>query len=84
VRNTTLNHAVAADRETLHIDDLCVDAECRGMGIGKLLMAAAVEHARELGVYDIDLNVWEFNTDARMFYESLGFSTRQRRMELVL
>ncbi|MBR6312144.1 MAG: hypothetical protein IKR51_04135 [Oscillospiraceae bacterium] len=30
----------------------------------------------------VELNMWEFNADALAFYESLGFETYRRYMEL--
>jgi GNAT superfamily N-acetyltransferase len=36
--------------------------------------------ARDRKVDQIELTVWEFNEEARKFYESLGFTTSYRRM----
>ena len=72
------------EHTSLYIDDICVDETYRRQGIGKKLFAAAVEFAKESEVYAIDLNVWEFNESAIKFYESLGFTTRFRKMELIL
>ena len=77
-------HAVFNEFSTLYIDDFCVDANYRGAGIGKKLMHFVKEFAKEIGVYNIDLNVWEFNESAIRFYESCGFSTQRRRMEIIL
>ncbi len=77
-------HAVFNDCFTLYIDDFCVDRECRGRGVGRILFEAVKAYAREIGVYNIDLNVWEFNQSAIRFYESVGMTTQRRRMELIL
>jgi len=78
------SHAVYHDFTSLYIDDFCVDETCRGQGVGKIIFAAVLEYAKEINVYNIDLNVWEFNEGAIKFYESCGFSTRSRRMEMIL
>ncbi len=69
---------------TLHIDDLFVDPSLRGKNVGKFLLEHAIDLAKEVGAYNIDLNVWEFNENAREFYQHLGFSTMRRYMEIVL
>lgn len=70
--------------KALYIDDLCVDEAHRGMGIGRALVGRAEDFARKNGCYCVELNVWEFNENARIFYESLGMRTRKRTMELIL
>ena len=77
-------HANLNDHDSLYIDDFCVDENCRGGGVGKTLFQAVKAYAREIGVYSIDLNVWEFNESAIRFYESCGMRTQSRKMELIL
>jgi len=45
----------------------------RGMGIGKALMLAAIQKAKEKGLTRIELTVREHNTRAIELYKSLGF-----------
>jgi ribosomal protein S18 acetylase RimI-like enzyme len=78
------SHVVFKDHSTLYIDDFCIAGELRGQGIGKKLFAEVKEYAKQIGVYNIDLNAWEFNKDAVKFYESCGFTTQRRRMELIV
>jgi len=52
----------------------------RGQGIGRTLMEAAEAWARQRGATRLVLNVWEFNTGALSFYESLGYSGFSRNM----
>lgn len=75
---------VLTDIKTLYIDDLCVDEARRGQHIGKELYAAAVELARELGCYNLTLNVWSCNAGAMRFYESCGLVPQKVGMELIL
>jgi len=78
------NHGILRDCLTLYLDDLCVDESCRAQGIGQKLMAAVMAYAREIGAYNVDLNVWEFNENAIRFYEKNGFATQRRKMEVIL
>lgn len=82
--NERKDHPVMKDARMLYIDDLCVDEKIRGGGIGKKLMDGACELAKELNCTKIFLNVWEFNENARKFYEKYGMTTFRRYMELDL
>lgn len=62
------------------IDSLGVAREFRRRGIGKALMDRAEEWALVKGIREMELNVWEFNSDAIAFYERRGFHTISRRM----
>ena len=70
------------DRETLYIDDLCVDETSRGKGIGKALFNYVKTFAENNGFNDIVLNVWECNASAKKFYEKLGLVARKTVLEL--
>ena len=78
------DQAVFNDLLTVYIDDLCVDGECRGQGIGRILFEAVKTYAKEVGAYNIDLNVWEFPGSAVGFYENLGMKPERRYMEYIL
>jgi GNAT superfamily N-acetyltransferase len=54
----------------------------RKLGIGRALMeaAAAWSHDRDCDI--IELNVFEFNASARRLYESLGYETQSRTLQL--
>jgi len=80
----TSNHPVLHTYTALYIEDFCVDESSRGQGIGKKLFDAAFEYGKSQGVYNIELNVWNFNKGAVKFYENLGFSARSTVMERIL
>jgi diamine N-acetyltransferase len=64
------------------LDELVVDPTWRRRGIGKRLTHALEEWALESGAAWTELNVYEFNTEARRFYEALGYlplSTKLRK-----
>ena len=67
--------------KTLYIDDLCVDENCRGGGIGKKLFEFVKDFAKQSGCYNLTLNVWECNPCAKAFYESCGLSVMKTEME---
>jgi len=78
------NDPVLQDRLTVYIDDLCVDETCRGKGVGKALYEAVLAYARELGAYNVTLNVWAENKNALYFYEKMGLKPQKIGMETVL
>ena len=75
---------ILRDITSFYLDDLCVAPEFRGTGAGKALMKAAEEHAKSIGCHNVTLNVWEFNENAKEFYEHLGYGTQKRQMEKII
>ena len=69
-------------RTFVYVDDFCVKSNFKRNGIGKLLFSHIVDYAKAESATSLQLNVWEFNQDAIKFYEQLGMSTRNRRMEI--
>jgi ribosomal protein S18 acetylase RimI-like enzyme len=63
-----------------HVQNLGILPAWRGQGVGRALMEAAEAWARDHGVTRLVLNVWEFNTGALSFYETLGYSAFSRNM----
>ena len=57
-----------------YIEDLYVVPERRGRGLGRALLEAAMDHARERGAGHIDLGTSEDDVAARALYESAGFT----------
>ena len=60
-------------RQTAHITDIYVRPSARGQGLGRALMAAVIEPAREAGLDHVSLEVMMRNIEARHLYERLGF-----------
>lgn len=79
-----LNNNILTDIKTLYIDDLCVDEDKRGMKIGKALYEYVVAFAKDMGCYNVTLNVWSCNVSAMRFYEACGLKPQKIGMELIL
>ena len=71
-------------RRTAYMEDLCVDETCRGKGIGKKLFLYAKDQAIKMGAERLDLMVWDFNENARKFYESMGMKPQRYIYETML
>src|SRR5215218_8569127 len=60
-----------------YLEELYVVPERRGHGLGRALLQAAMDHARQRGAARIDLNTSESDVAARAHYESAGFTNRE-------
>lgn len=72
------------ERDTLYIDDICVDEAARGLGVGRAIYEHILAFARSLGCYNVTLNVWSCNPGAMRFYEKLGMKPYRVGMEQIL
>ncbi len=70
--------------KSLYIDDLCVDEAFRGKHIGVELYRFVVDYAKEIGCYNVTLNVWADNLKAVAFYEKIGLKVQKIGMEKIL
>jgi len=70
--------------KTMYIDDIEVNPEYRGQGLGRELFEYLKEEAKRLNCYNITLNEWEGNDGARKFYEKLGMKPQKTTLELIL
>lgn len=68
----------------LHINQIIVSEEFRGIGIGKELISQAELIAKEHNIKTLDLNVTEMNKEAAGIYRSMGFITERRYMKKAL
>ena len=59
-------------RPGIHLEDIFVEPEFRGCGIGKALLARVAARAVEQGFDRLGWNVLEWNRPALDFYDSLG------------
>ena len=75
---------ILCDMKTLYIDDLCVDESARGKHVGTALYDYVKSYAKDIGCYNLTLNVWECNPGAKKFYEKMGLIPQKTIMETVL
>ena len=60
-----------------YLEELYVVPKRRGQGLGRALLDAAMDVARERGAARIDLNTSVSDVAARALYESAGFTNRE-------
>jgi len=58
--------------EVLHLEDLIVNQNMRGRGLGEALLNEVVKYGSSLGVKRISWEVLDWNTPAIEFYEKKG------------
>ena len=66
--------SVWTSSEDAWLEDLWVSDQARRSGLGRALLEAALERARERGCVRIELDVDEANTPALTLYRSVGFA----------
>lgn len=64
--------------EDCWLEDLYVQESARRSGLGRALVDAALERARERGCRRIELDVNEDNSAARALYEACGFHSEPK------
>ena len=66
-------HTQKVVKQVMWIDELVIDKDYRGKGIGTQFMAEIEKIAGEMGCQRIELNCWCFNNSAMKFYKKIGF-----------
>ena len=66
------------------IPDLYVAPDTRGLGVGRGLIRAVLQHSQDWGSAYISLHVHDFNETARAFYARTGFVVRESGDYLIL
>ena len=67
-----------------YLQSLIVSASFRAQGLGRLLVEAAQQWARERGATEMQLDIWEFAAGPLHFYERLGYRTLKRHLVIDL
>lgn len=68
-------HSVWTGTDDAHLEDLFVEDAARGSGLGRELVDAALDRARERGCGRIELDANEANEPALQLYRSVGFAS---------
>lgn len=74
------NYEALVPRKYAYLNELAVASAHQRQGIGKRLYQAAADWARAREAESLELNVWEFNERALLFYASLGMLTLNRTL----
>jgi ribosomal protein S18 acetylase RimI-like enzyme len=80
----TKDDILLQDNKTIYIDDICVDENFRGKGVGRTLYEYVKDYAKNEGCYNITLNVWTCNPGAMEFYKTMGMTEQKIGMEQIL
>ena len=79
-----LPHLVLRGGQRAQIEAVRVRSDRRGGGLGEAVFTWAIEQAREQGCRIVQLTTNASRTDARRFYERLGFEASHVGMKLTL
>lgn len=64
----------------VELDQISVDPEYRGRGLGRQLIDEVRSLASDVGADRLQLTVWEFNRHARAVFERAGFTATTTKM----
>ena len=74
-------YKIQTPRTFAYFENIVVDENYRRNGIGTALYQEGVKRAKEQKATSMELKVWNFNTGAISFYQSLGMSVQSLTME---
>ena len=77
--NCFINFATFTVKPFVNIHDVIVTGTYRNKGVGRKLLEALIENAREMGCSKVTLEVREDNHIAKYLYNSLGFCNTEPR-----
>jgi len=71
--NFTVRKTIIHPHPSGLIDELIVAESARGSGVGKRLIAKAIQQCRLMGCSEVEVSTEKSNTNARRFYKACGF-----------
>jgi len=77
-------HLQARGGRCAELESVHVHPDHRGTGVGRALVCDAVERARALGCYRVQLTSNALRPDAHRFYEGLGFAPSHVGFKMLL
>ncbi|MFZ6862300.1 GNAT family N-acetyltransferase [Undibacterium sp. Ji67W] len=82
--NETMKNPFLHTNKICRIGTIVVDQHHHHTGIGKAMMDAACQWGKQNGAAEVRLEVFDFNSNAIQFYDSLGFGMQSHIMHKTL
>lgn len=79
ISNVSFTWSVERGGAVAWLDDLYVRPALRNAGVGRALLSATIDHARETGCMTVELEVEVSHADAERLYQRFGFEPLARR-----
>lgn len=71
-------------RRFVFLDQISVIPSLHGSGIGRQLVEAVLQVARDHGIEEVDVSTWAFNEKAQLFFTSFDFEPQLMRLSMRL
>lgn len=81
---TIIQYVAYSGGRVAQIENVIVEPELRGRGIGEAMMRWAIEESRRRGCFRVQLTTNKVRKRAHRFYERLGFTASHEGMKLSL
>jgi ribosomal protein S18 acetylase RimI-like enzyme len=81
---TLIQHVAYRGGRVAQIENVIVDPDARGRGIGEAMMRWAIDEARRRACFRVQLTTNKVRRRAHRFYERLGFVASHEGMKLAL
>lgn len=78
------DHPLILNQKIFFIDDYCVARREKRKGYGRAMFEELEKLAKAQGCTSIELNVWDFNEEAKTFYKSMQMRRTRIRMQKAL
>jgi GNAT superfamily N-acetyltransferase len=66
-------------RRCVYVEQISVEREWQRRGVGRRLMRAVRDYAREAGIEELETDIWTFNDQAQVFLTKFGFQPKVER-----
>ena len=80
----TAGNSILSPRRYAWIGDLVISKGFRRLGVGRSLVEKAHQWSLDKGITEIELDVYEFNKEAIIFFRMLEYQTIKRTMRRAL
>lgn len=81
---TLIPGLVSRGRKRAKFESVHVAPECRGMGVGAVMIGFAVDYAKSRGAELVELTSNKSRLDAHRFYRNLGFEQSHEGFKLIV